>query len=128
MHEMESLGIEELTKTTHSRFRATTDIAPASTLHHHWAIATARAVPADYRFRHVQPGTADMHRRLSRLAAGEDVDFFCLTDVDTPPSAHTATNGPCASHAWLRSGRRVARSERLRPTAPAASVAPFLSN
>ncbi len=45
MHERESLGIEQLTKTTHSRFRATTDIAPASTLHHHWVIAAARAVP-----------------------------------------------------------------------------------
>lgn len=52
-----------------------------------WVIATARAVPTDYRFRYVQLGTPDMHRRLSSLAAGEGIDFFCLTDVDTPPSA-----------------------------------------
>ncbi|MFF1292895.1 MULTISPECIES: stealth family protein [unclassified Streptomyces] len=90
MREMESLGIEELDRTSYSRFRSTSDVAPASTLHHHWAMATARAVPADYRFRYVQLGTPDMRRRLSRLAAGEDVDFFCLNDVDTPPEARPA--------------------------------------
>ena len=42
----------------------------------------ARVVPADYRVRYVQLGIPDMHRRLPRLAAEEDIDFFCLTDVD----------------------------------------------
>jgi hypothetical protein len=90
MREMENAGIEELKQTSYSRFRSTTDVAPASTLHHHWAMATARAVPADYSFRYVQLGTPDMHRRLARLAAGEDVDFFCLNDVDTAPEARAA--------------------------------------
>ncbi|MFF8727904.1 stealth family protein [Streptomyces sp. NPDC015171] len=86
MREMEDQGIEELERTAYSRFRSTADVAPASTLHHHWAIATGRGVPADYRFRYVQLGTPDMRRRLARLAAGEDVDFFCLNDVDTDPA------------------------------------------
>ncbi|MEU6590869.1 stealth family protein [Streptomyces sp. NPDC046881] len=90
MREMESLGIEELERTSYSRFRSTTDVAPASTLHHHWAIATGRAVPAEYSFRYVQLGTPDMRRRLARLAAGEDVDFFCLNDVDTAPADRAA--------------------------------------
>ncbi|MEU2226084.1 stealth family protein [Streptomyces sp. NPDC018347] len=90
MREMEGLGIEELERTAYSRFRSTSDVAPASTLHHHWAIATGRAVPADYRFRYVQLGTPDMRRRLARLAAGEDVDFFCLNDVDTSPEERAA--------------------------------------
>jgi hypothetical protein len=90
MREMESRGIEELERTSYSRFRSTSDVAPASTLHHHWAIATGRAVPADYRFRYVQLGTPDMRRRLARLAAGEDIDFFCLNDVDTAPEARSA--------------------------------------
>ncbi|MGY1579992.1 stealth family protein [Streptomyces sp. MN13] len=90
MREMESLGIEELARTSYSRFRSTTDVAPASTLHHHWAIATGRAVPAEYRFRYVQLGTPDMRRRLARLEAGEDVDFFCLNDVDTTPADRAA--------------------------------------
>ncbi|MFG3010175.1 stealth conserved region 3 domain-containing protein [Streptomyces cinerochromogenes] len=90
MREMESLGIEELERTSYSRFRSTTDVAPASTLHHHWAIATGRGVPAEYSFRYVQLGTPDMRRRLARLAAGEDVDFFCLNDVDTAPADRAA--------------------------------------
>ncbi|MFC5212523.1 stealth family protein [Streptomyces coerulescens] len=90
MREMENLGIEELERTSYSRFRSTSDVAPASTLHHHWAIMTGRAVPADYRFRYVQLGTPDMRRRLARLAAGEDIDFFCLNDVDTDPAARSA--------------------------------------
>ncbi|MFI7408097.1 stealth conserved region 3 domain-containing protein [Streptomyces sp. NPDC049627] len=100
MRDMEALGVEELRQTSYSRFRSTTDVAPASTLHHHWAIATGRAVPSsDYRFRYVQLGTPDMHRRLSRLAAGEDVDFFCLNDVDTAPEARPAAEA--AIHAFL---------------------------
>lgn len=99
MREMESLGIEELERTSYSRFRSTSDVAPASTLHHHWAIATGRAVPADYRFRYVQLGTPDMRRRLARLAAGEDVDFFCLNDVDTAPAARSAAQA--AIHTFL---------------------------
>lgn len=90
MREMESLGIEELRRTSYSRFRSTSDLAPASTLHHHWAIATGRAVPAEYLFRYVQLGSPDMKQRLARLAAGEDIDFFCLNDVDTPPAARAA--------------------------------------
>ncbi|EFL40518.1 exopolysaccharide phosphotransferase [Streptomyces griseoflavus Tu4000] len=97
MREMEDLGIAELERTSYSRFRSVADVAPASTLHHHWAIATGRAVPADYRFRYVQLGTPDMRRRLARLAAGEDVDFFCLNDVDTTeaarPGARSALQG-----------------------------------
>ncbi|MFH8451332.1 stealth family protein [Streptomyces fungicidicus] len=97
MREMEDLGIAELERTSYSRFRSVADVAPASTLHHHWAIATGRAVPADYRFRYVQLGTPDMRRRLARLAAGEDVDFFCLNDVDTAeaarPGARSALHG-----------------------------------
>ncbi|MFG2882317.1 stealth family protein [Streptomyces sp. NPDC048297] len=99
MWEMESLGIEELLRTTYSRFRSTSDVAPASTLHHHWAIASGRAVPADYRFRYVQLGTPDMRRRLARLAAGEDVDFFCLNDVETTPSARAEAQADI--HAFL---------------------------
>ncbi|MFI9341270.1 stealth conserved region 3 domain-containing protein [Streptomyces sp. NPDC052773] len=117
MREMEALGIEELRRTAYSRFRSTADVAPASTLHHHWAIATGRGVPADYRFRYVQLGSPDMRRRLARLAAGEDVDFFCLNDVDTAPAERAAARS--AIRAFLeRKYPFPSRWER------AASVAP----
>ncbi|GAA4811566.1 stealth family protein [Streptomyces ziwulingensis] len=99
MRELERLGIAELERTTYSRFRSTADVAPTSTLHHHWAMATGRAVPAEYRFRYVQLGTPDMRRRLARLAAGDDVDFFCLNDVDTAPADRAATRA--AIHTFL---------------------------
>ncbi|MGW7673771.1 hypothetical protein ACWGJX_42855 [Streptomyces sp. NPDC054775] len=67
--------------------------------HHHWAIATARAVPTDYQVRYVQLGTSDIYRRLSRLAAGEDIDFFCVIDLDTPPSARPSAQA--ALHTFL---------------------------
>ncbi|MFL4905199.1 stealth conserved region 3 domain-containing protein [Streptomyces sp. MMS24-I2-30] len=123
MNEMEHLAIEELQRTSYSRFRSTTDVAPASTLHHHWAIATGRAVPADYRFRYVQLGTPDMRRRLARLAAGEDVDFFCLNDVDTAPEARTAARA--AIRGFLeRKYPFPSRFERVRGTVPHPSAAP----
>ncbi|MBT2676901.1 stealth conserved region 3 domain-containing protein [Streptomyces sp. ISL-14] len=123
MREMESLEIEELKQTSYSRFRSTTDIAPASTLHHHWAIATGRAVPSDYRFRYVQLGTPDMHRRLARLAAGEDIDFFCLNDVDTAPAARAAAEA--AIHTFLE--RKYPFPSRFEGTTRATSrqVAPL---
>ncbi|MER6916524.1 stealth conserved region 3 domain-containing protein [Streptomyces sp. NPDC000594] len=122
MREMESLGIEELEQTSYSRFRSTADVAPAATLHHHWAIATGRAVAADYRFRYVQLGSPDMRRRLSRLASGEDIDFFCLNDVDTPAAARPAAQA--AIHTFLeRKYPFPSRFESLRPP-PALSPRP----
>ncbi|MFG1664747.1 stealth conserved region 3 domain-containing protein [Streptomyces sp. Y7] len=117
MREMESLGIEELERTSYSRFRSTSDVAPASTLHHHWAITTGRAVPADYRFRYVQLGTPDMRHRLARLAAGEDIDFFCLNDVDTAPAARSAAQA--VIHDFLeRKYPFPSRFEGAHPTTP----------
>lgn len=120
MREMESLGIEELERTSYSRFRSTSDVAPASTLHHHWAIMSGRAVPADYRFRYVQLGTPDMRRRLARLAAGEDIDFFCLNDVDTDPAARSAAQA--VIHDFLE--RKYPFPSRFEETAPVITPRP----
>ncbi|GEC07852.1 exopolysaccharide phosphotransferase [Streptomyces spinoverrucosus] len=126
MREMESRGIEELERTSYSRFRSTTDLAPASTLHHHWAIATGRAVPADYRFRYVQLGTPDMRRRLARLEAGEDIDFFCLNDVDTAPAERASAQA--AIHAFLERKypfpSRFERMPRVIPSQPSRLTLP----
>ncbi|GGJ41666.1 stealth family protein [Streptomyces brasiliensis] len=123
MREMEALAIEELKRTSYSRFRSTTDVAPATTLHHHWAIATGRAVPADYRFRYIQLGTPDMARRLARLTAGEDIDFFCLNDVDTAPTARAGAQA--AIHAFLeRKYPYPSRFEKTARAVPQQPVAP----
>ncbi|SFB99430.1 stealth family protein [Streptomyces aidingensis] len=95
MEEIEEAGFEALTGTTHSRFRAITDLAPAATLHHHWALLTGRAVPGEYKFRYIDVGKPGLHTRLARLA-GADIDVFCLNDVDTAPASRPAV------HARLR--------------------------
>ncbi|MFJ9640936.1 stealth family protein [Streptomyces sp. NPDC101178] len=87
MREIAEAGFPELERTTHSRFRSTADVAVAATFHHHWAILTGRAVPGDYSFRYVDVGRPDLHERLARLRKHNDVDFFCLNDVDTAVAA-----------------------------------------
>ncbi|OKJ20618.1 hypothetical protein AMK21_11650 [Streptomyces sp. CB00316] len=87
MREMVEAGFPELERTMHSRFRSTADVAVAATFHHHWAILTGRAVPGDYSFRYVDVGRPDLHERLARLRKRNDVDFFCLNDVDTAVAA-----------------------------------------
>jgi hypothetical protein len=82
MKELAGMGFEELENTSYSRFRSTEDIAPISA-HHHWAVLSGRAVPGEYRFRYVDVGRPDMRERLERITGGEDIDFFCLNDVDT---------------------------------------------
>ncbi|WP_165986815.1 stealth family protein [Streptomyces sp. YIM 98790] len=89
IREIERESGAELARTTHSRFRATTDLAPAATLHHHWALLTGRGVPGEYKFRYLDVSRPGLGGRLARLCR-EDVDFFCLNDVDTPPAARPA--------------------------------------
>ncbi|MFJ9753132.1 stealth conserved region 3 domain-containing protein, partial [Streptomyces chartreusis] len=122
MREMQSLGIEELQRTSYSRFRSTSDVAPASTLHHHWAIATGRAIPAHYRFRYVQLGAPDMRQRLARLEAGDDIDFFCLNDVEITPADRAPAQAAAQSFLERKypfpSRFERADQHHARPTAP----------
>ncbi|MEE1926820.1 stealth family protein [Streptomyces sp. TRM 70351] len=92
MREIAEAGFAELEDTVRSRFRATTDVATAATFHHYWATVTGRAVAGDYAFRYVDVGRADVRERLERLRAGEEVDFFCLNDVDTAGEGREAVH------------------------------------
>lgn len=83
--EISDAGFEEFERTTYSKFRATTDVASVAALHHYWALLSGRGVPGDYKLRYVDVGRADMNQRLSGLERGQDIDFFCLNDVDTDP-------------------------------------------
>ncbi|MGW0772746.1 stealth family protein [Streptomyces sp. NPDC002835] len=97
MREIAEAGFPEVERTTHSRFRSTDDVAVAATFHHHWAMLTGRAVPGDYSFRYMDVGRPDLHDRLARLRKHNDVDFFCINDVDTDvaarDTARRAVNG-----------------------------------
>ncbi|MFE1103151.1 stealth conserved region 3 domain-containing protein [Nocardiopsis alba] len=88
--ELEERYHREVERTTRSRFRSLEDVGFAATMHHHYAMFTGRAVPGEYRMRYVDIGTPDATDRLAALEAAEEVDFFCLNDVDTPPERREA--------------------------------------
>ncbi|WP_281965790.1 stealth family protein [Serinicoccus marinus] len=90
MLELEQAYPEAVGATTRSRFRSPADVGFAATLHHHYALLTGRAVPADIAMRYVDVGAPDAAERLARLEAGPPVDTFCLNDLDTPEEARAA--------------------------------------
>ncbi|MFI6578095.1 stealth conserved region 3 domain-containing protein [Nocardiopsis sp. NPDC050513] len=92
MLELEDRYAQEVERTTRSRFRALSDVGFAATMHHHYALLTGRAVPGEFRMRYVDIGAPDARQRLDQLDATDEVDFFCLNDLDTPPEAQETVN------------------------------------
>ncbi|WP_169366231.1 stealth family protein [Wenjunlia vitaminophila] len=92
MEEIEAAGFPEFRATSFSRFRSTKDVSPTSALHHHWALASGQAVPADYRYLYVEVGKPDMRKRLDRITNDSDIDFFCVNDVDADHAAWESAN------------------------------------
>ncbi|GAB2507280.1 stealth family protein [Nocardiopsis aegyptia] len=79
---------EEVERTARSRFRDPADVAPTTTLYHHYALLTGRGVPAEYRARYVDIGAEGVEERLAALTLPDEAaryDFLCLNDFDTPP-------------------------------------------
>ncbi|MDT0547645.1 MULTISPECIES: stealth family protein [Streptomyces] len=84
MRELEDHFALELDRTSRSRFRALTDIAPAASLHHHHAYLTGRAVPGKFKLRYVDVAQPDAQEKMAALLDERALDFFCLNDVNTP--------------------------------------------
>lgn len=93
MLELEERYAEDVERTVRSRFRSPEDLGFAATLHHHYALLTGRAVPEEYRLRYIDIGGEDAADKLAYLEEGEEVDFFCLNDLDTPPEAEERVSG-----------------------------------
>jgi len=83
MEELDARFGEEIRRTSRSRFRATTDIAMAASLHHHHAYLTGRAVPGKNRLRYVDVGRPGLEAALAEFRPGHPYDFLCLNDVHT---------------------------------------------
>ncbi|MEM9513440.1 MAG: stealth conserved region 3 domain-containing protein [Actinomycetota bacterium] len=81
--ELESLFPADMKRTMGSRFRHSTDIAVASSLHHHVAYIAGRSVPASITSRYVDLGAWNLKDRLDRLLTYRDFDAICLNDSDT---------------------------------------------
>ncbi|WP_018530969.1 MULTISPECIES: stealth family protein [unclassified Streptomyces] len=81
--ELDEQFADHVQRTSRSRFRATTDIAMATSLHHHHAYLTGRAVPGTFKLRYIDVGKADLAAALDEFRPGHTYDFLCLNDVDT---------------------------------------------
>ncbi|MEU1144415.1 stealth family protein [Streptomyces sp. NPDC005863] len=81
--ELEELFTEDVQRTSRSRFRATTDIAMANSLHHHHAYLTGRAVPGTFKLRYIDVGKPGIAAALDEFQPGHPHDFLCLNDVNT---------------------------------------------
>ncbi|SHN04874.1 stealth conserved region 3 domain-containing protein [Streptomyces yunnanensis] len=78
---------EEITATAASRFRATTDLSVASSLHHHYGYLTGRSTPASLTCSFVNAGDYTHHTRLSRMLATRSHGVFCIgesADAEVP--------------------------------------------
>ncbi|MBB6170171.1 glycosyltransferase involved in cell wall biosynthesis [Nocardiopsis mwathae] len=71
---------DEVAATAASRLRAHTDIAIPSSLHHHYAYLTGRAVPGTLSYAHVDVGDREQHLLLTQLLTARSHDAFCVTD------------------------------------------------
>ncbi|TDQ51413.1 stealth family protein [Actinorugispora endophytica] len=91
MRELEERFAEDVERTSRSRFRATTDIAMAASLHHHYAFLTGRAVAGEFSFCYVDTGLDTAEERLAKLEAERGFDLFCLNDVSMDESARERT-------------------------------------
>lgn len=67
-----------LEATARSRFRSTGDLALVSSLHHHYAYLTGRAVPGSIAYDFVNIGLRTHHSRLGQLLQGRNKTVFCI--------------------------------------------------
>ncbi|MEU3740425.1 stealth conserved region 3 domain-containing protein [Streptomyces sp. NPDC032198] len=90
---------EELEATARSRFRSNSDLALVSSLHHHYAYLTGRAVPAGIAYDFVDIGSRADHARLGQLLQGRNKTAFCIGE--SPDSELTDEEMALAIRAFL---------------------------
>lgn len=68
-------------RTSGNRFRSLDDLSVTSSLHHHYAYLTGRAVPGELRYDYFDLAHAGTEARLGRLLTTRDRDTFCVNDT-----------------------------------------------
>ncbi|CAN5748555.1 stealth family protein [soil metagenome] len=82
MFDIEDLFPGEVATTSTSHVRSPSDLALASSLHHHVAYLTGRAVPGSISSYYADLGQANLEGRLAHLRRVRRYDTFCLNDTD----------------------------------------------
>ncbi|MEU4213124.1 stealth conserved region 3 domain-containing protein [Streptomyces sp. NPDC026206] len=80
LEEIEERFPEEVARTAAAQFRARTDLAITSSLHHWYGMFTGRSVPSAISSAFVNVGLREHHVRLHRLLAARSHDVFCIND------------------------------------------------
>ncbi|MEU5052535.1 stealth conserved region 3 domain-containing protein [Streptomyces sp. NPDC021096] len=78
--ELEERFPEQMALTAGAQFRARTDLAVASSLHHWYGLFTGRSMPGSVSSAFVNVGLREHHVRLHRLLAARSHDVFCIND------------------------------------------------
>jgi hypothetical protein len=79
--EIEREFAERHRRTAGNRFRSLDDLSAVSSLHHHYAYLTGRAVPGELRYDYFDLAHAGTEARLGRLLTARDRDTFCVNDT-----------------------------------------------
>lgn len=90
---------EELEATARSRFRSNSDLALVSSLHHHYAYLTGRAVPSGIAYDFVDIGSRGDHARLGQLLQVRNKTAFCIGE--SPESELTEQEMALAIRSFL---------------------------
>ncbi|WP_283138619.1 stealth family protein [Rhizohabitans arisaemae] len=80
--EIERRFAAEVRATAHRRFRSSTDVSMASSLHPYYAYLSGRAVHGSIEYTYVDLSVARTPAKLRRILACREYDAFCLNDTD----------------------------------------------
>lgn len=80
-YEIEARFADRHRATASHRFRSPEDLSIPSSLHHHYAFHTARAVPGHLRYACLDVTHPALGTRLASLLAHRDRQVFCLNDT-----------------------------------------------
>lgn len=86
VEQMEQENPELFAQLLHSRFRSASDYSIASALHHYYAFALGRAVPADDDYFYLDLAQHDVERQLNGLLRTRQFQMFCINDVMATPA------------------------------------------
>jgi hypothetical protein len=82
--------LDVVTATTHSRFRAPSDLSIAASFGQHYAIATGRAVFGEIVTEYVPVESDRLGWQLDRIRLGSDTQTYCINETGDRPGDHTA--------------------------------------
>lgn len=81
LYEIEKEFGERHRRTAGNRFRSLDDLSVTSSLHHHYAYLTGRAVPGELHYDYFDLAHANTEARLGRLLTARNRDTFCVNDT-----------------------------------------------